>query len=313
VLDHSVLQAQFYVAVLAEEGSFSRAAKRLRTAQSFLTKKIGEIERDLRITIFERSTRKLELTAVGRVFVPEIQHALRHSERAWELARYYSRLMNGPIRVGYSPYTNGALLCILHQLDISEFEARRVASADSPEPRLVLENSLTPELIERVLRGKLHVSLGVHPIRSRELWVEPLARESFCVCLPKGHALAQRPTISARDLHSQPLFWIPRDMHPAFYDQTTEYIRGTGAQPVYHEVRSATHAIEIVVHGLGIALLPHSASRLSRAGVVFKPVADRYLQIETALFARRDLLHGVLQDFARFLAARLQSVKPNVQ
>ena len=73
---------------------------------------------------------------------------------------------------------------------------------------------------------------------------------------------------------------------------------------------SEKRAIEIVAHGFGLALLPHSASSLSRTGVIFKPVSDRYLKIETALFARRDLEQGALKHFVRFLAERLQGVKP---
>lgn len=311
MLDQSALQAEVYLAVLAEEGSFSKAAKRLSTAQSFVTKIIGEVERDmLKVKIFERSTRRVELTEVGRVIVPEIQLALRQAEMAWDLAGYYSRLMNGPIRVGYSPYTHDAMLRILYQLDIAEFEAQRVMSAGSPEPRLVLLNRGTPELMDRVLRGKLHASLGIHPIHGKQLWVVPLAKESFCVCLPRGHTLAQQSTVAARDLHGWPVSFIPRDLHPAFYDQTTTYIRSTGAQPEYHEVNSEKRAIEIVAHGFGLALLPHSASSLSRTGVIFKPVSDRYLKIETALFARRDLEQGALKHFVRFLAERLQGVKP---
>jgi DNA-binding transcriptional LysR family regulator len=192
-------------------------------------------------------------------------------------------------------------------------EAQLVASVDAPEPRIVLEHSVTPDLIERVLRGRLHASLGVLPIQNRELWVELLVREPFCVCLPKGHPLAQRQVVAARELHGQPLFWIPRDMHPAFYDRTVKYIESTGARPVYHEIGSVSHAIEIAVHGLGVALLPNSAGRLSRHGVVFKTVTDQFLQIETALFSRRELMRGVLQDFTLFLASRLQAVKPSVQ
>ncbi len=124
MIDHTFLQMQVYVAVIAEEGSFSRAARKLRTSPSALTRRVAAVERDLKIRIFERSTRSVELTPVGRIVLPEIQCALRHSERAWELARYYGRLTHGPIRLGYSPYTNDALLRILHRLDLSEFEAQ---------------------------------------------------------------------------------------------------------------------------------------------------------------------------------------------
>jgi len=98
VLDHSVLQSQFYVVVLAEEGTFLKAAKRLRTAQSFITRKIGEIERGHRHPIFDRSTRSVRLTKFGRLIVPAFRLAVRESERAWELSENYSRLLNGPLR-----------------------------------------------------------------------------------------------------------------------------------------------------------------------------------------------------------------------
>jgi len=101
-LDQSLLQAQIYVAMIAEEGSFSRAARKLRTSQSSLSRRIAELEKTLEVKLFERSTRKLELTAVGKIVLPEIQLALRHSQRAWELARYWGRIRNGPFRIGCS-------------------------------------------------------------------------------------------------------------------------------------------------------------------------------------------------------------------
>jgi DNA-binding transcriptional LysR family regulator len=112
-----------------------------------------------------------------------------------------------------------------------------------------------------------------------------------------------------RDLDGQPLYWVSRKLHSSFYDQTLEYIHGTGAQPALCETASTIHAIDTVARGTGLALLPSGASRLSRSGVVFKPITDRFLQIETAIFSRRDLLRGNLQDFVLFLAARLQSLR----
>ena len=309
MLDHSFLETQMYVAVLAEEGSFSRAAQRLRTSQSFLTRKIADLEKNLGAKIFVRSTRRLELTVAGRLLLPDVQLSLRHAERAWELARCHGRKENGPIRIGYSPYTHGTLMPMLHRLDVSEIEARRVGATDGSGPRLVFESGGTLELIERVLRGKLLVAFGVQPVQDRELWIEPVACEPFCVCVPKNHGLARRPSLGAKDLHGQLLFWIPRNLHPEFYDHTVEYIQSTGANPVLHEVRSAAQAIEIVSHGSGLALLPNVAARLSHTGVVFKPVSDRFLRIETVMFARKELLRGQLQNFALWLLSKLQNLR----
>jgi LysR family transcriptional regulator, benzoate and cis,cis-muconate-responsive activator of ben and cat genes len=309
MLDYGFLQAQVYVAIVAEEGSFSRAARRLRTSQSFVTKRIASLERTLGARLFDRTTRRLELTAAGRRLLPDVQLALRHAERAWELARYSATIESLPIRIGYSSYIHTGLLPLLYQTNLSDLEARRIDPAEVPEPRPELESTDTPELIERVLRGQLQAGVGVQPIEDRDLWVETVAREGLCICISKNHGLAQRPAVSARDLHGQSLFWISRRVHPAFYDRTLEYIQSTGAHPVLHEVGSMVHAIDIAARGFGIALLPRAASRLSHPGVVFKPVTDRFLLIETAIFARRDLLQGAHQEFVQFLSSQLQSLK----
>jgi hypothetical protein len=94
---------------------------------------------------------------------------------------------------------------------------------------------------------------------------------------PRGRRLA-------RDMDGEMVFFLPRAAHPGLYDQTTEYIESTGAKPILREVISVTHTMEFVAHNFGVALLPRSASRLSHMGVLFKPITDKLLWIETALF-----------------------------
>src|SRR5437660_850031 len=103
MFDPSFLQMQIYVAAVAEHGSFARAAKALGTSASFLTRKIGMVERSLGVKLFDRSTRKVVLTTAGNLLLPEIQTSLRHAERAWNLAHFYIRIWKGPLRIGYSP------------------------------------------------------------------------------------------------------------------------------------------------------------------------------------------------------------------
>ena len=178
MLDPSLLQAQLYVVAAATEGSFSRAARKLCTSRAFVARRIAELERQLAVRLFERSTRHLELTAAGRTALPEFQSALRHAERAYELARNCGRMAAGPLRFGYSPYSDSSLLVHLYSMDFSAFEASRVGCNDLPESRLELESAPTLELAERVLRGKVHAALGVQPLRDPELWVETISRES---------------------------------------------------------------------------------------------------------------------------------------
>jgi LysR family transcriptional regulator, benzoate and cis,cis-muconate-responsive activator of ben and cat genes len=248
-MDMDLLEALEYVAVIAEEGSYERASQRLHKPKSSLSRKIRGVEQNYRVKFFDGPTRQSELTAEGQMGVAGIKPICQQAERLQESIQYCGRVATGPIRIGFSPYSSKTSVRRLHELKIADFETQLVRPEGLPEPLLEVEVGSTPNLIERVLRGKLHAALGVLPIDDNALWVELLLRERFCVCLPKGHPLAHRQTIAARELNRQTVFLIPHDMHPAFYDRTVEYIRSTGAHPIYQEIPQVPHATEIAEHG----------------------------------------------------------------
>ena len=174
------------------------------------------------------------------------------------------------------------------------------------------DRTYTTELMRRVLHGDLHAGLGILPITDRDLWLKTIAQEPLYLCIPKNHGLAQKATVNAKDMHGEMVFWVAKTGHPELFERTTGYIESMGATPVYYEVCSTAQAIEVVGHGFGLALVQKSAARLSRTGVVFKPLTDRLLQIETAFFVRRNL-HGSLQDLIDLLFARIQALKLQIQ
>ena len=253
--------------------------------------------------LFDRSTRSVELTAAGRLFVQESSLSLSHAERAWDLARFQGQIDSGPYRVGYSPYTHSAFLPLLNGLSPAPHPP-----GDEPSG-IVLETANTLELMERVLRGRLHAALGVGPIADRDLWVERAGREGFTVCVPRNHRLAQRIGVTVYDLDGQTVFWMPRSSQPRFYGRVMKYIRSLGVQPVFREVRSLAHALEFASHGAGLALLPRSTARISYAGTVLKPLTDRYLGVETVLFMRRDQRYGKLKEIVDVFLAQLLALK----
>lgn len=299
----NTLHLQHLVVVLAEQGSFIRAAQKLGIPQSSLTRRLSQLEEELGVGLFERTTRRLELTKAGRLFVPDAVIAMSHAERAWELARHQAQIENGPLRIGYSPYIHSAFLPFL----------QRLHHAADESPNIALESSLTLQLVEEVLQGKLHAAVGVGPIVDRDLLTHPIGREGFCVCMSRNHPLSRKMTVSITDLHGELLFWVPRALHPAFYSQVRAYIRGLGVQPIFKEACTRAQGIELVAQGFGMALMPRSTAHLSRSGVVFKPLADRYLKIETLLFTRRYQKPLVHQELIDDLVSRLQTLKTEIQ
>jgi LysR family transcriptional regulator, benzoate and cis,cis-muconate-responsive activator of ben and cat genes len=297
------LEVNILIVIIAQEGSFIRASKKLGIAPPSLTRRVAWLERNIGVKLFDRSTRNVELTAAGRLFVQESSLSLSHAERAWDLARFQAQIDSGPYRIGYSPYTHSAFLPLLNGLSPAPHPP-----GDEPSG-IVLETANTLELTERVLRGKLHAALGVGPIVDRDLWVERVGREGFSVCLPRNHRLAQKASVTVHDLDGQTVFWMPRSVQPRFYGTVMKYIGSLGVRPVFKEVRSSTHALEFASHGAGLALFPRSAARLSHAGTAFKPLTDRYLGVETVLFMRRDQRYGMLKEIVDEFLSQLLALK----
>src|ERR1700722_6514214 len=96
------LEGNFIIVVIAQEGNFIRAARKLGITQPSLTKKVQSLERSIGTKLFERTSRRMELTKAGRLFVVESTSSLNHAERAWDLAQYQSQIESGPYRLGYS-------------------------------------------------------------------------------------------------------------------------------------------------------------------------------------------------------------------
>jgi LysR family transcriptional regulator, benzoate and cis,cis-muconate-responsive activator of ben and cat genes len=305
-------RTQQFVILAAQTGNFHRAARTFGVHPSVVVRSIDRLETDLGAKIFERTRSHFTVTEAGKLFVNEIRDAINHVERAHDLLRYHSQIKLGPIRLGYSGYIQSRLIPVLERLELSPLTSSETTttvatginlSSATVGSRVLLQSGTTAQLIDRVQRGELHAAFGVQPLPERELWTESITKEPFCLCISKNHRLAKRPSVLAKEMDGEIVFFLPRATHPGLYDQTIEYIESTGAKPALREVVSLTHSMEFVAHNFGVALLPRSASRLSHMGVLFKPITDKLLWIETALFVR----HKHADDRLRWFLPELLS------
>jgi LysR family transcriptional regulator, benzoate and cis,cis-muconate-responsive activator of ben and cat genes len=300
--NRNLLEVHAFVVTIAQEGSFIRASRKLGVTQPALTRRVAELERRLGVLLFHRTSRKVELTKAGRLFVMESTLSLEYAERAWNLARYQAQLESGPIRIGYSPYIHSAFLPHLF----------RLTTGGEGTFGVLLESASTREMVKRVLRGQLHAALGIRPVEDEELWVRTVGGEGFSLCVPRNHRLAHKAEITVRDLDRELVFWVPPSLHPRFYERVMQYFLSLGVSPAFRQVRGLAHAIEFAAQGFGVALLPRSAARVSRTGVVFKTLSDKYLGIETVLFMRREQRYGTVKDFVDDLLFRLVALKTQI-
>jgi hypothetical protein len=220
------------------------------------------------------------------------------------------------VLLAYSPFVHSRLVPLLQGLklppeDIAIDPLKAPDGEIFVEPiadsKIALECGTTMELVDRVMRGGLHAGFGVSPVLESSISSYPIAREPFALAVSKNHRLARQNSILARDLDGEAVFFFPRASHPQLFDRTFDYIESTGATPTPRETASFVHTMEIVAHNFGVALLPRSASRFSHTGVLFKPIADKLLFIETSL------LHSLYHEGNRirwFLRELLLQIRP---
>jgi DNA-binding transcriptional LysR family regulator len=194
-------QLRYFVAV-AEELHFGRAADRLHMSQSPLSRAIRDLERQLDVVLFVRTTRRVELTAAGRALLERARRALAGVDAAVEGARRASRPEDGVLSIGHGPLSRAAAARI-----------GDVARARRPELTVRLEEGVTPELLERVAGDELEAAAVMEtPSAARRYGVriDLLRDEPLLAALPATHVRAETGVIGLEDFAAECVL-LPRE------------------------------------------------------------------------------------------------------
>jgi DNA-binding transcriptional LysR family regulator len=296
------LQQLLFLEAVLEEGSLVRAADRLHTTHSTISRSLKTLGDGLGLSIFCKTPHGLRLNSTGRIYATQIRNSLEQARLAFDLARYETILHQRPFSVGHSPYIHSGLLPVLEKLTLPGMGV----------PPIVLRSAPTMRLVWRVRRGELQAAFGVLPLVDTTLWIERVAHEPFCICIAERHRLAGSSRLAARELSNETLVWIPRHNHPLFYDQIVNYLLTLKFNPKrFLEAHTITQALDFAAHGAGVALVPQSASRFQRPGVLFKPLTDNLIRIETAMFLRKDQMRTSVKDFIAVAGSAIEALKLN--
>jgi DNA-binding transcriptional LysR family regulator len=282
---------QYFLAI-AEERSFTRAAKRCHVAQASLSRQIRSMEIDLGAQLFERLPRDIRLTEAGKIFRKEASKALEHGHRAVSLVRSLKREKDQKLRIGLST------LCDLPRL------RNLVETAQRSAERVAVEHVIayTPELLVALHRGKLDLAIVDLSIRSRGIALFPVLSEPLIAVLPQNHPLAQRPMIRLFELKKELLIILSRQIDPASVSVETMLLKaGIGASSIV-PAANLTELLDHVPVRRSIGLMRSSAGRLRRDDVLYKPLADS-VQLETALAWRAENRSSQLLSFRDALIA----------
>jgi DNA-binding transcriptional LysR family regulator len=228
LVEHPIdLRLLRYFVAVAEELHFGRAADRLHMSQSPLSRAIRELEREIGVVLFVRTTRRVELTPAGAALLERSRRALAEIDGAVDEARRAGRPQPGVVTIGYGPFSRTLVQSIAGAVE-----------AAAPELTVRLEEGVAPELTERVARGELVAAAALAtPAAARRFGVrvDALRDEPLLAALPATHHSARAGAIPIGTFAAERVL-LPRGAAGAAFN---EWLRAT--------LRAAGFALERTV------------------------------------------------------------------
>jgi LysR family transcriptional regulator, hydrogen peroxide-inducible genes activator len=237
-----------YFCAVAETGSFSRAAEQSHISQPSLSQQILKLEGELGARLFDRLGRSVRLTDLGKTLLPRARAVLRELEAAKGEVIERKDFIGGSVTVGVIPTIAPYFLPPVLTSFAKKF----------PQARLTVVEEITPILLDRLRAGTIDVALLALPVRGHEFDTLPLLTEPLFAALPRKHPLAQRSTLSLRDLRKEP-FLLLRDGH-CFRDTVVGACERARLKPqIVFESGQFSSLLSLVGTGMGVSIVPEMA------------------------------------------------------
>jgi LysR family hydrogen peroxide-inducible transcriptional activator len=242
------LQDLRYVVAIAEYGHFGRAAAACAVTQPTLSIQIRNLESQLGVTLFERTTKSISVTAVGAEIVGRARQILADVDAIMSVGQQTAGPLAGSFSFGVIPTLGPYVLPWLVP----------ALKKDYPALRLVLREDLTAPLLERLGSHRLDAALVALPVPGDRLETMALFDEPFWFAEPKIRKSASAKIMQEDELRGQSLLLLTEGH--CLRDQALA-ICGTADDEADGDFRATSleTILQMVATGLGNTLLPAMA------------------------------------------------------
>lgn len=284
---------------VAEELHFARAAEKLHIEQSPLSRAIKELEEELGVSLFARTTRSTRLTRAGALFLEHVPRIFTALEQARDSARAAANGFHGQLRIalsdGISPSRLPALLAQC-RLDEPEVDIRLFEVPLSQQIK-----GLNDDLYDVGFAQSDEVGDGI--------LAEPVWRDPLMVVVPARHPILSHKRIPLDEVLRYPLVLCDPMVCEGHARQIARVLRAVDAEPlVAEQVTSFDLMMALVSAGFALGLAGTSQIAANReSGIVARPLAGRSPVLTTYLLC----LNGEpSQTLSRFIA-RVGVIEPS--
>jgi DNA-binding transcriptional LysR family regulator len=262
------LQRLRYFVVVADELNFTRAAARLHVSQPSLSSQVRVLERDLRVELLLRTTRRVELTEAGRMLHDDVRRILDDLDHAYTRARRAQDAATTELRVAYTATVGYQALPLI----LDELEAR------APELRVSAYRAWSTHVLEAVRAGDVDLGMVREFEATEGLLSETIRMEPLAVFMSVRHRFAGRSTLHIKDLEGETMVVVPSSLAPGFHNLVLDLCARRGFDPVVIDQSVPDNREPLLAHlsrHADLAFLgPVSMSSTSWEGVVHVPIDD---------------------------------------
>ena len=262
---------------VVEQGSFRKAADTVRISQPALSRRIDKLEDALGVRLFERTTRKVNLTQAGRSFIPSVERLLDDLDVA----------LLGISEVASTRLGHVTVACVPSAAYY--FMPRVIAHYHRQFPRIKVKvlDSSAHDVLSAVVNGEADFGLSFIGTLETEVEFEPLVQESYVVACRRDHPLAGRHSVSWDEFYQQDYISLDKTSGNRFLlDQAL-----TGIVPQRQgicETRHVTTMIGLVEAGLGVAAVPLMAMPAADHPILTRvPLTEPQVMRSVGLIKRR--------------------------
>ena len=237
-----------YVLAVAEYQNFTKAAEKCFVTQPTLSMQIQKLEDQLKVQIFDRSKKPIELTEVGRKIVNQAKNIVNEADRINDIVDQQKGFIGGGFRLGIIPTVMPTLLPMFLKTFIKRY----------PKVKLKIEELTTEEIIQRIKDGHLDAAIAATPLKQEQIKERVLFYEPFVGYVPQNHRLSSKSKLEVSDLDIDEMLLL-EDGH-CFRDGVLNLCKALKSQNT-DEFQLESGSIEMLIklanEGMGMTLLPY--------------------------------------------------------
>ncbi|MBN9084518.1 MAG: LysR family transcriptional regulator [Rhizobiales bacterium 62-17] len=292
-INFELLDLRAFLAVI-DFGGFHRAADHLAMSQPALTRRIQGLEAAIGAPLFERSTRKVALTAIGRGLEPLVRRMIDELETSLLSIGDLGRVQHGQVNIACIPT---AAFYFLPRV-VQAFNALY------PRIRFRIVDEGAGECLASVARGEVEFGLNLLGASDPDLTFTPLSDDPFVLACRRDHPLAERDDLTWTDLQDMPLIGVSKSSGNRVLLDTALSKSAIRLQWLC-EVNHLSTSLGLVEAGLGASVLPRLATPQGDHPIIItKTIRDPVIRRTIGIVERRHVrLSPAAQRFRDMLAA----------